>query len=220
MDEKATRYSILLRYYHHYLNDGETARFIAAVASRYTTSTLLRLVAAGDLYSKRAATLALGLIADSRCINSLGPLLRSHDRKLRLVADDAIRAIAAREGTISQRHQLELIIRSNECGTFDRTIELATELIENSGHFAEVYHQRSLALFQIDSVEHAIADCRQALKLNGFHYAAMIGLGHCHLELGDLLESLFWFRRALDVYPDLEPVRMQVAKLEKAIQEL
>jgi tetratricopeptide (TPR) repeat protein len=220
VDDKAIRYSVLLRYYQRYLSDGETAQFIASVARCYSNGTLERLATSGDMYSRRAAALALGLIGDVDSYRILGPLLRSNDRKLRLVVDDSMRAIASREGTVAQRHQLELVVRSNECGTFEKSVELATELIENAGGPAEAYHQRSLALFQMDAVEHAIEDCRQVLKLNEFHYAAMVGLGHCHLELGDLLESLFWFRRALEVYPDLEPVRLQVLRLEKAIQEL
>lgn len=220
MEERATRYSILLRFYQRYLNDGETAQFIASVAKRYTVSTLERLVLSGDIYARRAAALALGLIGDQRCYTVLGPLLRSDDRKLRLVVDDSVRAISSREGNTEQRHQLELIVRSNECGTFEKSVEIATEMIDGLGGSAEVYHQRSLALFQLDSIEHAIADCRQVLKLNEFHYGAMVGLGHCHLELGDLLEALSWFRKALDVFPDLEPVRIQVKRLEKAIQEL
>ncbi len=220
MEERITRYSILLTYYQRYLNDGETAQFIASVAKRYSVATLQRLVVAGDIYSQRASALALGLIGDARSIPVLGPMLRHRDRKLRLVVDDAIRAISAREGSSDQRQQLELVVRCNECGNYERAVDLATHLIENTGGSAEAYHQRSLAFFQLDSIDSAIDDCRQALKLNEFHYAAMVGLGHCHLELGDLLESLFWFRRAIDVYPDLEPVRLQIRRLEKAIQEL
>ena len=220
MEDRATRYSILLTFYQRYLNDGETAQFIAAVARRYSVATLHRLAASGDKFSKRAAALALGLLGDMRCNPVLGPLLRSRDRKLRLVVDDALRAISAREGTAAQRQQLERIVRCNECGNFERSVDLATQLIDTTGGTAETYHQRSLALFQLDAISQAIDDCRQSLRLNPFHYAAMVGLGHCHLELGDLLESLFWFRQALDVYPDLETVRMQVRRLEKAIQEL
>ncbi|HAC92472.1 MAG TPA: hypothetical protein DCF63_17860, partial [Planctomycetaceae bacterium] len=71
---------------------------------------------------------------------------------------------------------------------------------------------------QTDQVQQAIDDCLQVLKMNRFHYAAMVGLGHCYMELGDLVKSLYWFRQALDVYPDLEPIRVQVSRLEKAIQ--
>lgn len=220
MEQRSTRHSILLRYYQQYLSDTDTARFISQVAQSYSLGTLQRLMLSGDVYARRASALAMGLLGDARCYSQLGPLLRSADRKLRLVVDDAMRAISAREGTALQQQQLERIVRANECGDFEQAIDLATQLLESSGGVSEVFHQRSLALFQVDSIEHAIDDCRQALKLNEFHYAAMVGLGHCHLELGDLLESLFWFRRSLDVYPDLEPVRIQVRRLEKAIQEL
>lgn len=218
-EHQTIRYSVLLKYYQRYLSDGETAKFIASVAQRYSLATLERLAVSGNTYSRRSAALALGLIGNSQCIGVLGPLLRHQDRKLRLVVDDALRAIAGREGTAEQRHLLELLMRSNEAGNFDRSIELATQLVE-AGATAEAYHQRSLALFQLDSIEHAIADCHEVLRLNEFHYGAMVGLGHCHLELGDLLEALFWFRRALRVFPDLEAVRIQVRRLEKAIQEL
>lgn len=220
MEQRVNRYSILLTFYQRYLSDADTAQFIASVARHYANSTLQRLVLSGDLYSRRAAALALGLLGDDSCMATLGPLLRNADRKLRLVVDDALRAISFRQGTAAQRQQLEVIVRSNECGHFERSIDLSTQLIESNGGSAEVYHQRSLAFFQLDSIEHAIADCRQVLKLDEFHYAAMVGLGHCHLELGDLLEALFWFRRAVDAYPDLEQVRLQVRRLEQAIQEL
>ena len=220
MEERATRHSLLLRFYHRYLSDSDTARFIASVSGRYSQATLERLAKSGEIYARRASALALGLVGDGRSNVVLGPLLRSADRKLRLVVDDALRSIWLREGSIQDRQLLERIVRLNECGEFESVVDLATEKIATSGGSPELYHQRSLALFQLDLIEQAIADCRKVLKLNLYHYAAMIGLGHCHTESGDLLEALFWFRQAIDVYPDLDPVRVQIRRLEKAIQGL
>lgn len=163
--------------------------------------------------------MGLGLLGDVCSIQVLGPLLRSNDRRLRLVVDDALRAIASREGSSEERQMLEQVIRFNECGNFEKANDLASQVIESSGGTAEFYHQRSLALFQLDLTQDAIKDCHQCLSMNRYHYAAMVGLGHCNFELGYLLDSLYWFRQALDVYPDLEPVRLQIRRLEKAIQE-
>ncbi|MEC8557374.1 MAG: hypothetical protein VXZ82_20420 [Planctomycetota bacterium] len=220
MGQRATRYSQLLRFYHTYLREGDTPCFIRSVAQSYTLGSLERLILSGDKHTRRASAIALGLIGDISNMPTLGRLLSHPDRKLRLVVDDAVRSIAAREGTPYQRQQLELIVRANECGQFEDSIEMATESVEGGDSSAEIFHQRSLAFFQSDAIELAIEDCHQVLKLNEFHYGAMVGLGHCHLELGDLLEALNWFRNALIVFPDLEPVRMQVRQLEKAIQEL
>ena len=220
MDERATHIAVLLRSYQRYLQDGETARFIQSVASRYSVATLQRVLSEGDTYRRRAAALALGFIGDISCTDVLGPLLCDRDRKLRLIVDDSLRAIWSRDGAPEQRHLLDRVMRLNECGEHEQAIKLASDLIDCNNLFAEAYHQRSLALFHVDSIVESIEDCRRVLQLNHFHYAAMIGLGHCHLELGDLLESLYWFRAALETYPDLEPVRVQVRRLEIAIQEL
>ncbi len=220
MEDRATRHSLLLRFYHRYLSDSDTARFIASVAGRYSQATLERLIQSGDIYARRASALALGLVGDARCNRILGPFLRCQDRKLRLVVDDALRAIWSRDGSIQDRQLLERIMRHNECAEFDVAVEVASQKIDASDSSPEVYHQRSLAYYQLDLIEPAMEDCRKVLKRNPYHYAAMIGLGHCHLELGELLESLFWFRQAVDVYPDLEPVRVQIRRLEKTIQGL
>jgi tetratricopeptide (TPR) repeat protein len=220
VEEHATRQSILLRFYHRYLNDSDTARFIASVAGRYSIASLERLTQTGDVYSKRAAALALGLIGNSSSNLVLGPLLKSSDRKLRLVVDDALRAIWMREGSDQLRQSLECIVRLNECGEYHRAIELATQSIETLECSPELLHQRSLALFQLDQTELAIHDCIGTLQLNPYHYPAMIGLGHCHLELANLPEALHWFRKAVEVYPDLEPVRVQIRRLEKTLKEL
>ncbi len=219
MEDKATRIAVLVRFYQRYLHDSDTARFIASVASRYSIATLHRMLQEGDVYRRRAATLALGLIGDCRSNDVLGPLLKDQDRKLRLVADDALRSIWSRDGSAEQRHQLEKIVRLNECGDHELATQLATILIESANAFAEAYHQRSLALFNLGEIEQAIEDCSKVLQLNQYHYAAMIGLGHCYLEQHELMESLFWFKLSLETYPDLEPVRIQVRRLEKAIQE-
>lgn len=219
MKESLARTSILVKLYQRYLSDGDTPQLIANLAKHYTNTTLERMLLSGTVQSQRAAALALGLLGNASSIRILGPYLRSQDRRLRMVVDDALRAIASREGSSEERQLLEQVIRFNECGNFEKAYDLATKVIEQSGGTAEFYHQRSLALFQLDLTHDAIKDCHECLKINRFHYAAMIGLGHCNYEMGYLLDSLYWFRQALDVNPDLEPIRLQILRLEQAIQE-
>ena len=219
MQQPTARTSLLVKFYHRYLSDGDTAQLIVSIARHFSVATLERLLLSGHVQTRRAAALAIGLLGDQSSVALLGPLLRANDRRLRLVVDDALRAIAAREGSVEERLQLEQIIRCNECGHFERTIELTQEVIDQ-GVALKYITSGSLARYQLDHIQLAIEDCRQVLGLNRYHYAAMVGLGHCHLELGDLVAALHWFRQALEVYPDLEPIRVQVTRLEKAIQEL
>lgn len=218
MTAPAVRKSLLLKFYHRYLSDGNTAQLIASIASRFSLATLHRLLATGSIELQRAAALALGLLGNSDCTSALGPCLRSNDRRLRLVADDAMRSIVSREGTSEQRMLLERVIRLNECGDFRRAYDLSSEAFSSFPSGAEFLHQRSLASFQLDLIQEAIRDCLDCLKLNRYHYAAMVGLGYCFLEMDDCMQALFWFRQALDVYPDIEPIRVQILRLEKSIQ--
>lgn len=191
---------------------------IASIAGRFSLATIQRLLVSGNIESRRAAALSLGLLGNADCTNLLGQCLRSNDRRLRLVADDALRAIAAREGGMEQRQLLEKIIRLNECGDFRKAYDLASDALTKFPGGAEFLHQRSLASFQLDLVQEAVHDCLDCLKLNRYHYAAMVGLGYCFMELEDFIQALYWFRQALDVYPDIEPVRIQITRLEKSLQ--
>jgi len=202
------------------LSDGNTAQLIASIACRFSMATLHRILISGQLEVQRAAALALGLLGNSESASLLGQCLRSQDRRLRLVADDALRSIASREGCVEQRRLLERIIRLNECGDYRGAYDLASEAIATFPSNAEYFHQRSLASFQLDLTKEAIQDCLDCLKLSRYHYAAMVGLGYCFMELDDFVQALYWFRQALDVYPDIEPVRVQILRLEKSIQEL
>ncbi len=65
----------------------------------------------------------------------------------------------------------------------------------------------------------AIRDCRMALELNPYHFAAAAGMGQAYLEMRDPVAALDAFRRALKLNPDLQAVRMQVARLERLIED-
>ncbi|GIX00100.1 MAG: hypothetical protein KatS3mg111_3432 [Pirellulaceae bacterium] len=211
------RPSRLLEAYRLYLAEGNTAAFLRQLVQWYSEATLQRLVDSGDCYSRRAAALALGLMGTDASIPILGAALSASDRKLRMVADDALRSIAARQGSAMHRQALESVVRLNECGSFRQADSLATAVIGEHGATAELFYQRSLARFNLDRLRAAQDDCLRVLARHRFHYQAMVALGHCYLQLGDLVEALFWMRRAIEVYPDLEHVRIQAKRLERTI---
>jgi tetratricopeptide (TPR) repeat protein len=172
-----------------------------------------------DVLHRRAASLALGFLGDITCQDSLGVALSSSDRRLRLVADDSLRAIWARDASDGQRSTLDKIIRLNECDLFEEAVALCDQLIDDAPRYLEAYNQRALALFHLRDFDRSIDDCRRVLKISRYHYGAWIGMGHCLLENGDVWGALDSFRMALSIYPDLEPVRLQIRNLERSLQE-
>lgn len=219
MENRTAKIPLLLKAYQDYLESSDTAQFVSRVGRHYTTATLIVILDRFDVLYQRAAALALGFLGDSSCQESLGMALASDDRRLRLVADDSLRAIWLRDAAEEQRGLLDRIIRLNECDLFEESVALCDLLIEKSPRYIEAFNQRALALFHLRDYDRSIDDCRRVLKLSRHHYGAWIGLGHCLLEIGDVWGALDSFRKAISIYPDLEPVRMQIRNLERSLQE-
>ncbi len=205
--------------YRQYLDDEDSAAFIAAVSQRYTIVTLERLAERGRRVPRRAAVLALGFLANYDSNAVLGRALCDQDRGVRLLAENGIRDIWCRAGNEWQEARLKHVMRLIQGNQFSRAAQLATELINQAPHFAETWNQRAIAYYHLGSFEDSANDCHQTLELNPYHFAAAIGMGHCYLEMHDITAAIDCFRRSLRLNPDLEGVRAQIDFLQRSMEE-
>ncbi len=214
----ARRLPLLETIYRDYLMNQDSAMFIRTVSQRYLVGSLERLTEHGRRETRRAAVLALGFLGDFRSSNMvLGRALTDEDRGVRLAAENSCRSIWCRDGNDEQRQRLSIVIRLNNSRQFDEAIRLATELIDQAPWFAEVWNQRAIAFYSLGQYAASITDCRQALELNPYHFGAASGMGHCHLQRGDVESALECFRRALALNSNLEGIRANVAHLERKL---
>ena len=65
----------------------------------------------------------------------------------------------------------------------------------------------------------SLADCDQVLKRNPRHFGALSGAGLNHLNLEQYSQALEWFRRALEVNPNMSAIEAEVRVLEKRLRE-
>jgi tetratricopeptide (TPR) repeat protein len=210
---------LLNAYYQQYLSHENTARFVADVSQHYTLPTLERLVRYGTRTSRRAAVLVVGYLGGYESNGVLGRALRDSDRVVRLLAENGIRSLWCRDGSERDQHRLQAIIRLNASAQLSEAVEEASGLISQANDFAEVWNQRAIALYQMERYQESIRDCRQVLRLNPFHFAAGVGMGHCYLEMADGQAALECFLWALEVNPEMENVRAQVDFLQRALRE-
>ena len=217
MDDTDSREPVLHKFYHRYLNDEDSAGFIKAVSLRYNFATLKRLAEHGPYLSRRAAALAIGLLAGYEANAVLGKLLHDDDRGVRLLADNGIRQVWRRDGNVEHRQRLAAIVRLNSAQQYEEAIECADALLEQAPWFAEVWNQRAIAFFHLGRHRESANDSHQTLELNPYHFGAVAGMGQCYVELGEMAAALECFRRALKLNPDLEGVRAQIAKLRRAL---
>lgn len=215
MSKSSTRHSKLVQLYQQYLTDEDTAGFIVATADHYNLGSLERLARYGDRMSRRAAILALGFLGDFSNNETLGRALADRDRAVRMLADMNIRRAWFRQGTPPIRSALVQLEQLNCADQSEEVIAWATDLIQQDRRLAEAWNQRAIAFSAVGEFHRAVADCRETLNCNRYHFPAAIGLGQCCMELDDHRSALECFRLALTINPDLESLRAQIQHLEK-----
>ncbi len=218
MSETAPRISHLERIYHEYQANQNSAAYIRKVAECYTTGTLERLLTVGPRLARRAAALAMGFLADYESNHVLGMALCDDDRGVRLLVENAIRAVWCRQGTAPQQQQLGALIRLNASQQFETAIERASAALDEAPHLAEAWNQRAIAHYSLGHYQLSIDDCRQAVELNPYHFGAVAGMGQCYLQLGNHLWALESFRRALALNPSLEGIRANITSIEAKLK--
>ena len=219
MSEKSLRYPLLERHYQQYLDDEDSARFIAQVTSHYMAGTLERLVGAGRPVTRRAAILAIGFVGDFSCNETIGLALSDKDRAVRMLAEHNIRQIWLRQGSSHERSVLLKLESLNTANQPERVVSHATELLRRNEQLCEAWNQRAVAHSVQGNLKQAILDCRETLNCNRYHFPAAVGMGHCLLKLNDPCAALNSFRLALRINPDLESLRLQVRRLEKILKD-
>ena len=205
-------------FYHRFLETENSAAYVRAVSQHYTLPTLARLAEYGRYVTRRAAVLAVSFIGDYRQNDVLGAALRDDDRGVRLLADNGIRELWRRQGSIAEQKELGLLVRLNSSGLYADCLAAASDYIEASPWIAEGWNQRGIAHFAQEHFEEAANDCHQTLELNPYHFGAAVGMGHCYLEMDEPFAALECFRRALNLKPDLEEVRAQIDYLQRQLE--
>lgn len=216
-------------YYETFLRDKDIEAFRVNILSRYNEATLIKVLEQGDVRSRRAAVLALGLVGSFSVNEQVARGLRDADPVVRSLTDNALWAIWYRADTPENNATLErvraMIGSAGLEGALDekarerrleQAIELANRLIERSPNFAEAYNQRAIAHFALRQFESSAADCRRVLERNPCHIGALGGLGQCYLHLERPHDALQTFRRALKIQPYNDSLREFVTQLEAA----
>jgi tetratricopeptide (TPR) repeat protein len=209
----------LLGFYAKYLEDRDTAAFVKDVLWRYNSGTLQRLAQHGRREVRRGAVFALGLMGGYDANHTLGCALLDADRTVRMLAENSIRCVWLRSGTQAQRRELDVLVRLGAARRFEEVVRRAGRLIDAAPSLAEAWAQRAVAHCALGQFAQCIRDSHEALELNPYHYVAATSMGRAYVELGNPVSALECFRRAPRLNPDLEGVRLQVARLSRLVED-
>ncbi|MCY4500961.1 MAG: tetratricopeptide repeat protein [Alphaproteobacteria bacterium] len=93
-------------------------------------------------------------------------------------------------------------------GALDRALDRFDEITRRAPDFAEGWNKRATVLYIMGRHRESVADVQQVLNLEPRHYGALSGLGLILVALGREEDALKWLRRALELNPYLDGIRV------------
>ena len=180
-----------------------------------TREAALTAVEKGKAESRAVAAERLGAVGTMDDVKVLLNVLRDENEGLRALAEQSIWRIWARSGDASIDRLYERGIREMNEGSHIRAISTFTEIIKLKPDFAEGWNKRATLYFMTEQYDKSLEDCDEVMKRNPYHFGALAGYGHIHLEFNLPEQAIEYFKRALAINPN-----MSIAKLIIRLQEL
>jgi len=176
-----------------------------------------------SLGSADAAARAAGVvwIARNGAEADAAPLyerLRDENPMVRSYAEQALWMLWSRSGDEAIDRLFERGVDEMQSGRHAEAIASFSEVIRRKPAFAEGWNKRATALYLSGEYQRSLADCAEVIKRNPRHFGALSGAGLNHLELDEQRQALGWFRRALEVNPNMGGIDAEVRRLEELLR--
>ena len=106
-----------------------------------------------------------------------------------------------------------------ELRQFKEAIATYSEVIRRKPGFAEGWNRRATALFLAGEYRKSLADCDQVIKRNPRHFGALAGYGQIYFKLERYDKAIEYWRRALEVNPNMAGVEANIKGAEQLLAE-
>jgi tetratricopeptide (TPR) repeat protein len=157
-----------------------------------------------------------GAMADAGLLHER---LRDESPLVRAYAEQGLWLLWSRSGDAALDRLMARGVEEMQAGRHADAIKTFSQVIRSKPDFAEAWNKRATTYFLAGDYPKSIADCNEVLKRNARHFGALSGLGQIHLELDEPGAALVWFRRALEVNPNMVGVEMNIEALERLLKE-
>jgi tetratricopeptide (TPR) repeat protein len=137
---------------------------------------------------------------------------------VRAYAEQALWMLWSRSGDEAVDRLLERGIDEMHSGRHAEAIATFSEVIRRKPAFAEGWNKRATALYLAGEYQRSLADCAEVIKRNPRHFGALSGAGLVSLELEQERQALDWFRRALEVNPNMSAIQVEARRLEELLR--
>jgi tetratricopeptide (TPR) repeat protein len=144
--------------------------------------------------------------------------LRDESAFVRSFAEQGLWLLWTRSGDVQIDRLMAQATEEMQAARYGEAIKLLNQVVEKNPAFAEGWNRRATVYYLAGELQKSIADCNEVLKRNPGHFGALSGMGQIHLQLDDEESALKWFRRALEVNPNMLGVEMNIKMLEDRLK--
>jgi tetratricopeptide (TPR) repeat protein len=144
--------------------------------------------------------------------------LNDDSATVRSYAEQALWLLWSRSGDTSVDRLMERGLEEMQSDRHGEAIATFSEVIRRKPAFAEGWNKRATVLYLAGELQRSLADCGEVLKRNPRHFGALSGAGLIHLQLEQHDKALEWFRRALEVNPNMRGIELEVRRLEELLR--
>jgi tetratricopeptide (TPR) repeat protein len=145
--------------------------------------------------------------------------LRDDNGFVREFAEQALWRLWSRSGEPAVDRLLAAGIEHMQSGRHQDAIASFSEVIRRMPAFAEGWNKRATAYYLAGDFERSLADCHEVLKRNPYHFGALSGYGQIYFRLEQYEKALGYWRRALEVNPNMPGVEMNIQGAEELLRE-
>ncbi|MCC7146493.1 MAG: tetratricopeptide repeat protein [Phycisphaeraceae bacterium] len=196
------------------LRRGDVAGLAASVLGRWTSRDVSRLLQAFEVDVRRVAAVTLGLIGDRKVVPALAKALHDVDAQVNQMAEYSLWSIWFRSGLPEATKTFLRGVALIEQERYQDAIEPFEDAYHIDPGFAEAYNQCSIAHYYLGQWEESLEDCRETLRREPLHFAAMAGIGHCYAEMEHLDLALEYYRRAVAINPRMPVIQSAISSIE------
>ena len=138
---------------------------------------------------------------------------------VRNVAEQALWALWSRSGDDAVDGLLAAGVEQMRTGDLDAAVATFSAVITQKPEFAEGWNKRATALFLAGEFRRSLADCDEVLKRNPLHFGALAGYGQIYFQLEQYERAIAYWKRALEVNPNMSGVETSIRATEQLIEE-
>jgi tetratricopeptide (TPR) repeat protein len=190
----------------------------AAAAAPLTRAQALKALEQPDSAARLAALERLAEIGKGADVDRVLDRLKDADPQVRDRAAAAAWQIWSKSGDPAIDKLFARGIEQMQDALPDALVTFNT-IVRRKPEFTEGWNKRATIYFLLGLYGESLKDCDEVLKRNPRHFGALSGAGQIHLQLGHPDQALDFFRRAVEVNPNLQgPVEM-IPVLEELLRE-